>query len=64
MNKKQNKHNYTINTWINSPSVMIVGSEQYDGVYSLSEALALGRSEGLDLIEIKNQGDTSICKMM
>ena len=64
MNKKQNKHNYTINTWIKSPSIRIVGSEQYDGVYSLSEALALGGSEGLDLIEIKNQDDTSICKMM
>lgn len=63
MNKKK-KHDYVINTWIKSPNIRIVGSEQYDGVYTLSEALSLGRSEGLDLIEIKNQDDTSICKLM
>lgn len=63
MNKNK-RHNYIINAWIKSPYIRIVGSEQYDGVYTLSEALSLGRSEGLDLIEIKNQGDTSICKLM
>lgn len=63
MNKNR-KHNYIINTWIKSPNIRVVGSEQYDGVYTLSEALALSRSEGLDLIEIKNQYDTSICKLM
>ena len=64
MNKnKHKKHNYIINTWIKSPNIRVVGSEQYDGVYTLTEALELSRVEGLDLIEIKNQGDTSICKL-
>lgn len=63
MNKKQ-KHNYVINSWIKSPNIRIVGSDEFDGVYTLSEALALSWEEQMDLIEIKNQGDTSICKLM
>ena len=65
MNKKQiETHNYVINNLIKSKNVRIVGLGQFDGVYSISEALSLGYQQNLDLIEIKNQGDTSICKLM
>lgn len=52
----------TQNTNINSKEVRIVGD--YEGIYSLNEALELAEKEGLDLIQVNDSVNPPICKIM
>ena len=53
-----------INNQIKSREVMVVNSESFEGVYSLSEAISIARSNNLDLIEVSENSNTSICRIM
>lgn len=53
-----------INKEIKSKSIKIVTAEGLSENYTLTEALKIANDEGLDLVEMSTNEDTSICKIM
>lgn len=60
--KNQQKFNYKKNKEIKSNEVRLVGNE-YNGIYSIEEALSVANNENLDLIEINNNANPPVCKI-
>ena len=56
--------NYRINSEIRVPNVRLVGKNVEEGIFSLSEALAIAEEQQLDLVEIFGKGDVPVCKVI
>ena len=60
---KQNEQ-YRINRFIISNEVRLVGDNVENGVYETRIALKMAREMELDLVEISNNGNISICRIV
>ena len=60
--KKEAEHN--INEFIKAPQVRLVGENVEQGVYPLSEALAIAEEQELDLVEISPNANPPVCKVI
>lgn len=60
--KKEAEHN--INEFIKAPQVRLVGDNVEQGVFPLSEALAIAEEQELDLVEISPNANPPVCKVI
>lgn len=61
----QKKPFYNVNTRINAKMVRLIDADGTQiGIRPLSEALALARTRGLDLVEIAAQANPPVCKVL
>ena len=60
--KKEAEHN--INEFIKAPQVRLVGDNVEQGVFPLSEALAIAQEQELDLVEISPNANPPVCKVI
>jgi translation initiation factor IF-3 len=59
---KEDKH--LINDKIRAREVRLVGDNVQMGIYSVSEALSEANTQGLDLVQISDKGETPTCKIV
>lgn len=62
MKNQEQKHK--INFQIRNQSIRIVGSENSDGVYNFREAIDLAKDLEVDLVELSEVNNQSICKLI
>ena len=55
---------YRVNEAIRAPKVRLVGEGIQPGIYTQQEALRLAKNKELDLIQISDQGEVPVCKIM
>jgi len=55
---------YFINERIRAPKVRVVGDEIESSVMNLADALALAKSQNLDLVEISPNAEPPVCKVV
>lgn len=60
--KKEAEHN--INQFIKAPQVRLVGENVEQGIYPLSEALAIAEEQELDLVEISPNANPPVCRVI
>lgn len=60
--KKEAEHN--INQFIKAPQVRLVGDNVEQGIFSLSDALAIAEQQELDLVEISPNANPPVCKVV
>lgn len=64
MKKDNLKDQYRINEKIRVKEVRVVGDNVEQGVYPLSEALAIAKAQNLDLIEISPNAVPPVCRIL
>ena len=62
MRNQEQKHK--TNFQIRSQSIRIVGSENNDGVYNFKQAIDIANSLQVDLVELSESNNQSICKVI
>ena len=62
--KKEQQQEHRTNHMIKAPEVRLVGDNIEPGVYSLSEANAMAKSQQLDLVEISPGANPPVCKII
>ena len=60
--KKEAEHN--INQFIKAPQVRLVGENVEQGLFALSDALAIAEQQELDLVEISPNANPPVCKVV
>lgn len=55
---------HRINEAVRAKEVRIVKSDNFNGVYSIHEALEIAEREGIDLIEVTASANPPICQLM
>ncbi len=55
---------YKVNGKITAQEVRVVGENVEVGVYSITQALAIAKEQGLDLVEISPKADPPVCKVV
>jgi translation initiation factor IF-3 len=61
---QEEKHAHRINREILNQQVRLVGDNVEQGIYSLDEVLKMAHDKELDLVEISDQGNVSICRII
>lgn len=61
---RQKDHGYKINEFIRSQEVRVVGDGIVSDVYTISEAIAMAATMGLDLVEISPEAKPPVCKVV
>jgi translation initiation factor IF-3 len=61
---QEEKYAHRINKEIQNQQIRLVGENVDAGIYSFEEALDMAHSRELDLVEISDQGNVSICRII
>jgi len=61
-NQREAEHN--TNGWIRAKEVRVIGEGIEPAIYSLEQALAMAREQGLDLVEISPDANPPVCRII